>query len=844
MSGWPSFDAWPFAVAGMCCATLPLIIHLLNRRRYRTVAWAAMDFLREAMQRNRRILRIRDLLLLALRTLAILLIGFALARPYFAAGDTEAYDGGQPLHAVLLIDNSLSMGYQSLEGDLLSAAKSRAIQFVERLPGGSKISVVPICGAASDLSAAPFESKSHAVEAIEQIAVVGRQAPVSAATNRARAACQAEPELAKRVVLLTDNQQANWMGAEAGAWSSELPVQLVNLASPRRGNTWVAGIRLQDQLADTETPATVVVQLRHQGVEPREDIQVTLEVDGASVGVQTVSLEAGNSTREVYFEHVFAATLPEQGRPHEAVLRASIPPDRLPADDERFAVAPVVAALPVVFVDMLGRSGERPAEGRVGATRQLRKLLAPSAGDAASLVAVRHLALAELTRDHLADARLCVVAGVGGPGDKVAELLREYVTQGGQLLIAAGGEFDPAAWSAAAWRGGDGVLPAPLTGVVGATPTASGDYSPFYLDFESLRAHRYFQLAGVSANELRELYDEPLFFKAVVADTAAAEAAIAQLSGSSPDQPSGNRTTGGPPNPPAPEDTRDADTGVAGGQADGSPRWVVWPPRIASVQEPQGVRVLARFDLRRLPYLLERRLGEGRTVFASSGVLGQWTTLPHTNAVLIFDRILRDMLESTLAERNFEPQVRLDVPLIDEQRGARVDLTRPDGSVEALTAGFIGGRRLGVALQRPLTPGLYRLAGGGADTAGGSRWTVPVAIAARDDESDLSDADPRSWTDLPAGALTLLGPDEPIRLAGAQIQGQNLWWWLALIVLLLLLLESLILVWGQSAQRPAVAPPSSANSAAPDGAARTSSAAPASDSENPSAAQAGAEAPT
>ena len=73
---------WYFAIAGVICACGPIIIHLLNRRRFRVVQWAAMDFLREAMQRNRRIMQLRDILLLCLRTLAVLFFGLALARPF------------------------------------------------------------------------------------------------------------------------------------------------------------------------------------------------------------------------------------------------------------------------------------------------------------------------------------------------------------------------------------------------------------------------------------------------------------------------------------------------------------------------------------------------------------------------------------------------------------------------------------------------------------------------------------------------------------------------------------------------------------------------------------------
>src|SRR5215475_11548339 len=96
-----TFSSLSFLIAGAICATGPVIIHLLNRRRYRVVQWAAMDFLRQALQQNRRILEIRDLILLILRTAAVLLFGLALARPYFARRQ-EAFDERQALHAVIV----------------------------------------------------------------------------------------------------------------------------------------------------------------------------------------------------------------------------------------------------------------------------------------------------------------------------------------------------------------------------------------------------------------------------------------------------------------------------------------------------------------------------------------------------------------------------------------------------------------------------------------------------------------------------------------------------------------------------------------------------------------------
>src|SRR5690606_21054438 len=137
--------------------------------------------------------------------------------------------------------------------------------------------------------------------------------------------------------------------------------------------------------------------------------------------------------------------------------------DRLPNDNRRFLTVPVVASLPVVFVDQYG-ADENLAANRIGETYPLRRLLAPR-GSAEErnrqLIQVRHTSIDQLDESLLHDARLVVVAGVADPGGAVP-LLRQYVQQGGQLILAAGGEFDPVAWNDRAWLDGAGILPAPL----------------------------------------------------------------------------------------------------------------------------------------------------------------------------------------------------------------------------------------------------------------------------------------------------------------------------------------------------------------------------------------------
>src|SRR5437764_4077813 len=67
-------------VAGAALVSSPIIIHLINRMRYRRVRWAAMEFLLKSQKRNRRRIIIEQIILLLLRILLVLLIGFLLAR--------------------------------------------------------------------------------------------------------------------------------------------------------------------------------------------------------------------------------------------------------------------------------------------------------------------------------------------------------------------------------------------------------------------------------------------------------------------------------------------------------------------------------------------------------------------------------------------------------------------------------------------------------------------------------------------------------------------------------------------------------------------------------------------
>src|SRR5437773_7181993 len=99
------FNAFQLAAAGGVMVSLPIVIHLINRMRFRRIRWAAMEFLLKSQKRNRRRLIIEQLILLALRCLLVLLAGFLVARFVGARGA-----GGEGATHVVILDDTPSMG--------------------------------------------------------------------------------------------------------------------------------------------------------------------------------------------------------------------------------------------------------------------------------------------------------------------------------------------------------------------------------------------------------------------------------------------------------------------------------------------------------------------------------------------------------------------------------------------------------------------------------------------------------------------------------------------------------------------------------------------------------------
>ena len=118
---------------GLIAIASPIIIHLLNRRRFKIVDWAAMEFLLNANKKNRRRIQLENIILLILRCIAIFLLGFLLARPFFP-NDVAFLGENQQFERIVVLDDSFSMNVRTGNKTIFDTAKEKVKEFLFLLP--------------------------------------------------------------------------------------------------------------------------------------------------------------------------------------------------------------------------------------------------------------------------------------------------------------------------------------------------------------------------------------------------------------------------------------------------------------------------------------------------------------------------------------------------------------------------------------------------------------------------------------------------------------------------------------------------------------------------------------
>ena len=462
-------------IVGGALVGSPILIHLINRMRFRRVRWAAMEFLLKSQKRNRRRLIIEQLILLALRILLVLLAGLLLAR--FLGFSWAGFQAKNTLH-VVLFDDRLSMAdqWKTEEGgnkSCFQVGQQLLQQDLARVVAQARTPQQLVFLRLSEPST-HYECRLNEESLKEFSAELGRTSKptmlhleMARGMDAAREVLDKNPEDNRFLHIVSDFRQQQWVEPAAtellkkldGLARAGVRINLIDTVHPYRSenqrmplyhdNLAVVELRSETRVAAEGMPVQFTVTVANFSSSERKNVRVTVKVEGAerpegSLTMLSVPPGHTSATFQVAFVRLGYNEITANLENEEAGLEA---------DNVRYAVVEVRRQVPVLVVDGDPTNSEKPG----GDTYHLRTLLTSARG-----FEVLRGSVADLERPTLQQFPAIYLLNVRELSDRALKNLESYVRDGGSVAFFLGDRVNPDYYTKKLYANGKGLFPAPL----------------------------------------------------------------------------------------------------------------------------------------------------------------------------------------------------------------------------------------------------------------------------------------------------------------------------------------------------------------------------------------------
>jgi hypothetical protein len=406
----------PGLLPWLLAASVPIVIHLLTRRTRRRLDLPTVKFLQKAMAQQSDVFRWRHLLLMLLRTLAILALVAAFTKP--TLNSPLAAQTNDRSSVVLILDTSASMGYVDGGASTLSRAKSDAVKVLSSLRDSVKVNVI-LCDAHPQSVASALTTDFPALErSLRDAKPSQERANPNAAINMAVEQLGKSGAKSKQIYVFSDFQRGNWADVKFESVPADTKMAFVGAASDRRANVGITSIRLSPTAPRIGEPVAVECEVFNSGDSLRT-LPVNLSVSTGERQTQNVSLAP--------FSSATASFTLQFDSPKQIECVASIPADNLPLDDSRRVVIDLKKTAVVLVI-----TDEDPKKAP-NSTFFLTHALHPGAAaqSGVQIITVKPAALNNPTL-HSADA--VIVCNAPQMPDVQFQALSRYASGGGNLI--------------------------------------------------------------------------------------------------------------------------------------------------------------------------------------------------------------------------------------------------------------------------------------------------------------------------------------------------------------------------------------------------------------------------
>ncbi len=436
-----------FLAAGVALSAVPIVIHLLFRRKAPRVDLGSLRFLRIALKDNAHRRKVRRWLLLALRMAGVLLLGLLFARPYSAKPAVP----GEEREVAILIDRSASMGAGGAGRSAYARAKEDASKLLAGLPEGTAVHLATF----DESGVSPIPS-GKLEDAPKSPGPSGTDFAKGIAWARDRVV-QSHRKL-RQVHLFTDLQRVGLdHPPPTDAFPPGIEVDVVDVGRMLRGNLAVDDARAVVEEIREGSPPLISAVVFNAGAFAARGVSVRLTLEGPGGKTQLVEKVdlTGLGRREIRFR-------PDIKKP--GLYRGSVEvvsDDELPFDNLRHLAFEARRPETVLLVD--GEPGASVFSNDTYFLESALRLRLPGAGPSATPFDPRRIAWdGGANWPSLADISVVVLANVADVPKGVADSLKRFVEGGGRLVLFSGSRVGPGAWGSLR---NAGLLPAEVEGL-------------------------------------------------------------------------------------------------------------------------------------------------------------------------------------------------------------------------------------------------------------------------------------------------------------------------------------------------------------------------------------------
>lgn len=723
-------DSFPIITA--IAVSLPVIAHLLSKRRYQVVNWGAMQFL-QLGNRTKRKFRIQDLLLLLIRMGLIAAVALAITRPWASGGIFSQLTTSIPRDTVFIIDGSGSLSAQHQNATIHQQAIQQTHHALGKLPSGDRVALIDARATPRRLIHSPTADFKQARDQLASIPEPAGKSNLPLAIEDALKVLATSANTGQKITILSDYQSLGWNLSDEFVWERiaelrrqfDTPPQIevipLGINQSDQHNFSVGRLEFSRDMTVPEFPIKIQVRIRQSNGTGPAKRQVFLEIDRQRVTDQNQEVTLPpNGDVTVEFNHVFSV-------PGEYLISAVISPDEYSFDNRSDGVVAITPGLPVLLVD---------GDPRLDPTRSesfyLRSAFQAS-GTKSPWINATIIQPDQLNDLQLSGIRAVFLLNVKSLSTRQWQALKAFVRDGGGLVIASGDQIDAAKWNQLDPKREEGLLPAPFKKIE-QPPT--GETAS--IDSDSLQAAwltRFRQESNVDFIQSR-------FAKwwGVDFQTAAT---------------------------PEPE--------TAAGEASDRP---TISPTQTLIKTTQGA-----------PLLLSREFGQGTVLQLTFPLDADWSTLPAKGDFIPFVYEMTFRLAGQQARRNVDVGMPLMLPL--PQHVQTNYMVEGPGIHNAPATPVQRGRVPYAVFRETAIPGIYRFTRDGTQQVG----TVhPFVVDDDHAESNLNVLTDTEWARL-TNDFQIKRIDSAEDIAAidtASLPKAELWWILMLAVLGLLVFEAIL----------------------------------------------------